>query len=151
MQPERDIDRVSLGKQSAGQMRRPALERPEVGLPLLDRLSPKDAPVEGVPRDQGPLCRQLGGRGGALVEDVKHPSPGGNHSAHAGHVVVVPGPAGAANPLIVAGRTHHVVMSHGVTAGIMQVVGPFIDVFRPGLDLFDPLAVLADDCRAVRG
>ena len=63
-------------------------------------------------------------------------------------MIVVPGPARAAEPLVSSRRADSQVVSDGIIARIVKEVRPFVDFFRPGLEFLCPLITIPDVCQA---
>ena len=63
---------------------------------------------------------------------------------------MVPRPARAADPLQVPRRSDDLIVGDGVAAGVVEVVGPFVDVLRTRLDGHLPTSVRTDHCNALR-
>jgi len=79
--PQRDVDPAAHGHQPPRKLVRPALQRPEVRVPLVDRPLPKQRAAVGVPSDERPLGGQQDRLAGAFVHDVEHPAAGRDHGA----------------------------------------------------------------------
>ena len=132
LESKRDVNPVSVGDESSCELSRATLEGPEVAVPVLEWLFPEDGPVEGVPGDKFPVGRQLDRDSRPLVHDVEQSATAGDHGAHACHAIVVPRPSRAADPLHVARRADLGVVGHRIATGVMQVMGPVVDVARTG-------------------
>ena len=114
-------------------MGRTALERILPRVPLVDVTFPEDRSIESVAGDQPPGGRQLDRRSRPFVQNVEQPAAGGHARSHAGHVIVMAGPAGAADPTQLRGRADHVVLRHGIAVGIVKVMCPLVHLRRPRL------------------
>ena len=147
---QRHVHVIAHGNQAAQQVGRAALERILTRIPLVDLTLPEDRPVEGVTGNQTPTGGELNGRPGALVQDVKETSFGRNQGRHAGHVIVVAGPARAADPLQPFRRGHNRVLSDGVSVRSVQIVSPLVHPFGPGFDRLLPLSLLTHQQHAAR-
>ena len=66
-----------------------------------------------------------------VVVNQEDPPAGRDHRAGARHVVVLPRVARAAHPLQVSQRCDLLVVGHRIVGGVVQVVRPFVDIFRP--------------------
>ena len=128
LEPKRDVNPFSVGDESSGELSRATLEGPEVTVPVFEWLFPQDGPVEGIPGDKFPVGGQLDRDARALVHDVEQSPTAGDHGAHACHAIVVPRPSRAADPLHVARWADLGVVGHRIAAGVMQVMGPVVDV-----------------------
>ena len=149
IESECNIDAVPYGDQSARKLGRAALERPEMSIPRRNRSLPQNRAVESVPRNEKPFRRQLDGSLRPFIDDVKDSSAGRYQRAHAGHVVVVPCPPWASDPLQMARWSDDRIVGHGITACIMHVMGPFVHLFGTRLDRFCPYITLLDVSGAV--
>ena len=65
---------LPVNHETAGQLTGATLQGPELTMPFGDRLLPQDCPIEGIPRNQLPVGRQLNGNPGTLVHDVEYPA-----------------------------------------------------------------------------
>ena len=99
---------------------------------------PKDGAVERIPGDKHGLGRQHDRGRGAFVEDVEDPPSARHHRTHTRPAVVVPGPAGAAGPAEVTRRADQLVLRDGVALGVVEVVGPVVDLGRSRFDRLCP-------------
>ena len=109
-------------------------------VPFFHRLLPKNDAVKRIARHERPARRQLDGHARAFVHHIKYAPARRHQRAHARHPVVVARPARTAEPLQMPRRPHHRVMRHRVAAGVVQVVRPVVDVFRPRLGRRLPFA-----------
>jgi hypothetical protein len=149
IQSQRHIDLVAHRDQSPRHLGGTALERPLVRIPRRNRPLPQNRAVEGIPGDQIPTGRQLNRGPRALVHDIEQPAVRRDEGAHAGHVIVVPGPARVAQPLIAPRRADHRIMRHRITGRIVEEVRPLVDLSRPRLDRFRPRLALLDVRHAI--
>ncbi len=120
-------------------------------LPRSHGTLPKNRPVERVASDDFPFGWQLNRNSRPFIHDVEHAAAGRDEGAHAGHAVVVPRPTRAADPLQMSGRSDGIIVRDGVSAGVVQVVCPFVDRVGPRLDRFLPGFILFDVSHAARG
>ena len=150
IEPERDVDPVAAGDQTAGQLRRPALERPQVRVPIVDSSLPQDLAVEGVARYHRPLGRRQDRDGQRFIEDIEDSPARRDHRTDARHAVMVASVTWATHPLHAARWPHDFIVGHGVVGRVVQVVRPMVNVVRPRFDSLRPFAVTADERDALR-
>ena len=96
---ERDVNSVLHCHEPPCQLRRAALQRPQMAVPFFHRLFPKDHAVERVTRHQRPARRQLDGHPRAFVHHINHTAIGRHQCAHARHTIVVARPTRTTEPL----------------------------------------------------
>jgi len=146
---KRDVHAIALGDQSPQEVGRAALERVLGGVPPLDPALPEDGSVEGVAGNEPPLGRKLDGGGESLVENVEQPALGRDEGRHAGHVIVVTGPARVTHPLQPRRGADQRVVGYRVAVGPVQVMRPFVYLPRPGLGGRAQFPALGDAGHAV--
>ena len=144
-------DFVITRDEAAGKLGGAGFQGPKVGAPLFDGPFPKDRSVERIAGDEVKLGRQKDGDPRAFVHDVVDAPGLGNHGAHGGHPVMVPAPAGAADPLHAFGWSHEVVLGGRVALGIVIVVRPVVHSRRALLGGLYPRVSIADHGHSIRG
>ena len=149
--PQGHVDGILHGDDSLAHVRRhgessdgdgPArAERSAEGrrAPWRDVPFPEQHAAEGVAGREDPFVGHGGVHAGErLVADIEQPAPGRDHGAHAGGPAVTSSPERCGGPLEMFGRAHHGILRHGVVPGVVQVVGPLVDLRRPRLDCLRP-------------
>jgi len=101
----------------------------------LEPLLPQERAVERAARNDGPPLGNARLAGQSLVDDAEQPPLGRDNQADAGRKAVVAATVQRiALPLEAARRADAPVSGYGVVIRAVQVVRPFVDCLRPGLD-----------------
>ena len=114
--------------------------------------SQRSVPLNASPRDQGPLLGKplvLHARE-PLVEHVEHPTAGGDQRWKAVVEFVASPPHRSGRPLEAPRGSDLGIVRNGIARRVVQKMGPFVDLFRPGLGGFPPRTTFTDHGNAQR-
>jgi len=114
----------------------------DMGEPRADRPLPEQDSVEGVASYEIPFGSLSDGCNRSLVRDIEDPSTGRDQRINARNMFVTPRMPRLRGPLDVAWRPDHLVVGHSISACIVKIMCPFINICRPRLDGLPPAAVL---------
>ena len=133
-QPQCDVDGIPHRDQPSGRLCGAVFERPEVVEPRLDGPFPQHDAVERVACRQTPLRGCVDRSTTSHVDDGEQSALRRDHGRHARGNLVVARVLRSPVPLKMPQWANCRIVSHGVVAGIVQVVRPLVDVIRPRLD-----------------
>ena len=148
---EGDIDAIVDGHQSSLELAGGASPVDDVGKPCADVPLPEQCPVERVTCDEPPLWCLAYGRERGLVQNVEDPSAARNQRIEVWDVLVAPVVPWAVDPLDVPRGADQFIVCYSISARVVEIVRPFVDVLWARLNRLALAAVLPGVQDAFRG